>query len=296
MRPVEDIKDDIQKAFEIHGDSFRKAFLQDANSICVKTDNLVEIIRELKSTFPGINRVTTYGRARNLARRPVEELIRLQDAGLSRIHIGLESGSQQVLDFMDKGVTIDQQIEAGRRVKASGISLSEYVILGCGGVNFTEEHAIETARVLNAIDPDFIRVRTLRIAETTPLYDREVSGEFQRLGDVEIIRELRLLIHNFQGITSQFESDHSLNLLMEIRGKLPEAKEKFLSTIDGFLSLTGREQEIFILGRRMGAYRRLKDLQDEPLLRREIESIIEKIREKGGNPEDTAYQMMGRFI
>ncbi len=296
IRPVKDIKSDIDKAFEIHGDTYRKAFLQDANSICVKTEDLVEILEHLRATFPGIHRVTTYGRAKNLARRPVDELVRLREAGLNRIHVGLESGNQRVLDLMQKGVTVEQQIEAGRRVKASGISLSEYVILGCGGKLLTREHAIETANALNAIDPEFIRVRTLRIAANTPLHDLEASGDFQRLSEVDIVRELRSMIRRLDGISSQFESDHSLNLLMEVRGRFPGAKDRILSTIDRFLSLPAERQEVFILGRRLGAFRCLNDLEAQPLLVREIESIIRRIKESGGTPENSAYELMGRMI
>jgi len=296
MRPVEDVKKDITTAFEIHGDNYRKAFLQDANSICVKTDDLVDILEHLKITFPGINRVTTYGRAKNIARRPVDELVKLREAGLSRIHIGLESGSRKVLDMMKKGVTVEQQIEAGRRVRESGISLSEYIILGGGGKEYLEEHALETARVINAIDPDFIRVRTLRIVENTPLHEMEARGEFKRSSEVEVIRELRLMIQNFEGIASQFESDHSLNLLMEIRGKFPDARERILSIIDRFLSFSSEEQEVFILGRRMGALKCLNDLDMDSLLVREIKSVITKLRENGESPEDAAYQLMGRLL
>jgi len=296
MRPVEEVVADIDRAFETHGDTFRKAFLQDANSICIRTDDLVEIIRHLKATFPGVDRVTTYGRAKNLARKPVEDLVRLREAGLNRIHVGLESGSQRVLDFMEKGCTIQQQIEAGRRVKEAGICLSEYVILGCGGRAMWEEHAVETARALNAIDPDFIRVRTLRIVENTPLYNLEMSGEFQRLTEIEIVRELRLLIEGLHGTTSQFESDHSLNLLIEVRGRFPEAKERILATIDRFLSLPDHEKEVFVLGRRMGAIRSLQDLETEPLLVREIEAVIARIKESGRTAEEAAYQLTRRMI
>jgi radical SAM superfamily enzyme YgiQ (UPF0313 family) len=296
IRPVGEVKADIDRAYKIHGDTYRKAFLQDANSICVKTDDLVEILEHLRATFPGIHRITTYGRAKNIARRPVEELVQLREAGLNRIHIGLESGSQRVLDLMEKGVTVEQQIEAGRRVKTSGISLSEYIILGCGGKSLTQEHATETAKTLNAIDPDFIRARTLRIAANTPLHDLEASGEFQRLNEVDTVRELRTIIRRLDGISSQFESDHSLNLLMEVRGRFPGAKDRILSTIDRFLSFPESRQEVFILGRRLGAFRCLNDLETEPLLVREIESIIRRIKENGGSPEDSAYELMGRMI
>jgi radical SAM superfamily enzyme YgiQ (UPF0313 family) len=296
MRTVDEICADIDAAFAVHGDTHRKAFLQDANSICVPTDDLVAILRHLRTTFPGLHRVTTYGRAKNLARRPVEELVRLREAGLSRIHVGLESGSGRVLEFMRKGVTVEQQIEGGRRVREAGIGLSEYVVLGGGGRALSREHAEETARVLNAIDPDFIRVRTLRIVEGTPLRELEREGAFERLDEVGVVRELRRLIEGLTGFTGRFESDHSLNLLMEIRGRFPDARPRLLETIDRFLALPRERQAVFILGRRLGAFRRLSDLDTEPLLVREVEAAADQIRKRGGSPEEAAYEMMGRLL
>jgi radical SAM superfamily enzyme YgiQ (UPF0313 family) len=117
-----------------------------------------EILNHLKTTFPSIERITTYSRSKTVSRKTVEELQDLKRAGISRIHIGLETGYDPLLQFIKKGVTAQEHIEAGKKVKASGISLSEYVILGLGGKEMWREHAVETAKVLNQINPDFIRV------------------------------------------------------------------------------------------------------------------------------------------
>ena len=137
------------------------AFLQDANTLIMRQSELVEVIRFLKKTLPSIVRVTSYTRSKTASKKKLEELIELKDAGLSRLHIGLESGYDPLLQYMDKGTTAAEHIAGGRKVVESGISLCEYVILGLGGKAMWREHAAETARVLNEIDPDFIRFRTL---------------------------------------------------------------------------------------------------------------------------------------
>ena len=143
-----------------------------------------------------------------------------------------ETGDDDLLKYIDKGATAEQMIEAGLKVKKSGISLSEYVLLGIGGQDRWRQHAEGTARVLNAIDPDFIRARTLIVVPGTPLSDKIEQGEFKRLSPEGILREERLLIENLN-VTSEFVSDHVSNYL-SLDGKFPEAKEKFLELIDKF--------------------------------------------------------------
>ena len=114
---------------------------------------------------------------------------------------------------MNKGVTAEQQIEAGRKAREAGMELSEYWMPGLGGRKYTREHALESARVLNAVNPDFIRLRSLRAPERIPLHQKLVSGEFEQLSDDEVIEEIRLFIENLDGITSFVASDHMMNLL-----------------------------------------------------------------------------------
>jgi radical SAM superfamily enzyme YgiQ (UPF0313 family) len=252
-RPVEDILGDIDRAAAYHGDRFQTAFLQDANSLVMKTSDLVQVLSRMKEKFPNIRRVTSYARARTVARKTVEELKQLHKVGLSRLHIGLESGYDALLEYMKKGVTSELAIEAGQKVKQSGLSLCFYVVLGLGGRLRLEgeetwrKHALETARVLNAVDPDYIRVRTLTIKEGMPLYEKLLSGEFEKASDAEVVREEELLIENLE-VTSHFVSDHSTNVLMEVRGKLPEDKEQMLSIIRRYLELSEEEQLNFRLG------------------------------------------------
>lgn len=250
-REVEDIFKDIDSAAR-YGDRYETAFLQDANSLILKTPDLVKVISYLKEKIPSIQRITSYARTRTAARKTVEELKQLHKAGLSRLHIGLESGYDALLDYMKKGVTSDLAIEAGKKVKESGISLCFYVILGLGGHLRLEGketwriHALETARVLNAVDPDYIRLRTLTIKKGMPLYRKLQNGEFEKASEAEVVREEKLLIENLK-VTSHLVSDHSTNVLMDVKGKLPEDKEHMLSIIRKYLGMSEEEKLVFRL-------------------------------------------------
>jgi radical SAM superfamily enzyme YgiQ (UPF0313 family) len=252
-RPLEEVLQDVDKAAAFHGDVFQTAFLQDANSLVMKTEELVQVLTRLKERFPSVQRVTSYARARTVARKSLEELKQLHEAGLSRLHIGLESGYDPLLEYMNKGVTADLVIDGGRKVVESGISLCLYVVLGLGGRLRLEgdetwrNHALHTARVLNEVNPDYIRVRTLTIKEGMPLYQKLLSGEFEESNDAEKVREERLLIENLD-VSSYFASDHSTNVLMDVRGQLPQDKEAMLSIMDRYLKLTEVEQVNFRLG------------------------------------------------
>jgi radical SAM superfamily enzyme YgiQ (UPF0313 family) len=274
----------------------KNVFLQDGNNLVLKTDDLMEILRYLKETFPSIERITSYARAKTVSKKTVEELQDLYRVGLSRIHIGLETGYDPLLQYMKKGVTAQEHIDAGRKVKESGISLSEYVILGLGGRRMWRGHAIETAKVLNQINPDFIRVRTLKVLKTMPLYEKIEKGEFTLLADDEIVGEERLLIENLEGITSTFVSDHILNLLEEVEGKFPQEKGKMLAQIDRYLALSSEEKANFRLGRRAGVYRSVDDLSN-PELKGQVENAIRRIElEQPGGLEKVLSDLMESFI
>jgi len=272
------------------------AFLQDANSLVMSTENLVEVVSYLKETFPGLKRITSYARSSTLARKLEEDLRRLKLAGLNRIHVGLESGSDEVLSYVNKGVTADQQIVGGQRVVAAGIELSEYVMPGLGGRRLSRQHALETARVLNAIGPDFVRIRSLALPAGTALREKWEQGEFERPSDEEMVHELRLFIDHLDGITSYVASDHILNVLEEVEGQLPEDKPALLSVIDRFLSLPGEERLLFQVGRRLGLFRNLSDLEDPGLRSRAVE-LREKLAARFGGDLDKAIRtLVERYI
>ena len=274
----------------------KNVFLQDANNLILRTKNLVEILNYLKDSFPSVNRITTYSRARTVARKKVDELRELHEAGLSRVHMGLESGYDPILEFVQKGVTAREHIDAGRKIKQSGISLSEYIMPGLGGKSMWREHAVETARVLNEIDPDFIRVRTLKVLDIMPLHRRIEGGEFELLSDDGMVEEEKLLIENLDGITSRFTSDHILNLLEEVEGEFPEDKEKMLAVINRYLALSRPERDNFRLGRRAGYYRSLDDMEN-PELRSRVDAIMRRIeKQHPGELDRIISELMESFL
>jgi hypothetical protein len=271
-------------------------FLQDADSLVMKTDEIAEILRYIRRVFPSVRRITTYCRSHTAARKTIEELKILKDAGLARIHVGLESGSDTVLKIIRKGASAEEHITAGKNIMAAGLSLSEYIIPGLGGTIHSRQHARETARVINAINPDFVRLRTLHVVEGTPLMDMMQSGEFQPPGDEDIVKEIREFIEGLEGINSTIVSDHILNLLEEIEGAMPKDKERMLAVIDRYFSLSARERLIFRLGRRRGIYRSLDDLDDAGVYG-ELNDVVEHYEKLGGGVlEKQLSAFMNGFI
>ena len=270
-------------------------FLQDANSLIMKTEDLGQVIVYLKTAFPRATRITSYARSQTAMKKKPVELIQLRQAGLTRLHIGLESGFDPILEFMKKGETAEQHIKGGRNVVESGISLSEYVILGLGGKELSTFHAKHTANVLNEIDPEFIRIRSLTINSRVPLSAEVASGEFLRATDEDIIREERIFIENLK-VHSNYISDHISNLLPEMEGKLPEDKEHLLAILDGFESLSLQERTNFVVGRRVGLYKTLQDL-DDPQRHDLVEQIKLKLTrgEKKFDPK-IIFSLMEDFI
>jgi radical SAM superfamily enzyme YgiQ (UPF0313 family) len=257
----------------------KSVFLQDANTLIMRTPDLVKVLLFLKESFPQVNRITSYARSKTAAKKTVEELIQLKDAGLSRLHIGLESGSDEVLKFVDKGVTAAEQIEGGKNVKKSGISLSEYIMPGLGGKKWSDVNALETARVLNEIDPDFIRLRTLGLGPVHPLWAKVQSGEYEPPTDDEIAAEIGKMIEKLE-VTSYLASDHMSNLLPEVEGKFPEAKQACLDVINRYLALPEKDRLNYKVGRRMGYYEKLDDIKDKSIYSR-VEEIIDSIELSG---------------
>lgn len=248
IRPVDDVKEDIRIAKQFYGDEVRTVFIGDANSLAVKTRDLVKILRFLYETFPYLERVTSYGRAKTLVKKPLEDLKALKEAGLTRLHLGLETGDRFLLRLANKGPTPEEMVVAGRKVVEAGISLSEYVMAGLGGKNWWEQHARNTAAVLNKIDPDFIRLRTTMLTPGLPMYDLVESGEWVHSSPVELLKEERLLIECLEGINSQFVSDHNSNLLY-LNGKFPEDKEEMLEVMDAVIAkVAEQEQEAEVRG------------------------------------------------
>ena len=273
-------------------------FLQDADNLIMKTDELVEVLEFLRENFPEITRITTYSRSRTIARKSGDELVRIRKAGLNRIHVGLETGYDPLLKIIKKGVTSGQQIDAGQKVLAAGMELSEYVMPGLGGQEMWKEHAVATAKVLNLINPHFIRLRSLRIPARVPLIEKVRSGEFTKQTDDMIAEEIRVFIDTLDNITSTVTSDHIMNLLEEVNGTFPDDKQKMLDVIQRYQSMPDEERMIYRVGRRGGAYRSTMDVERDHATRKKIENLIREIREHNGETglEHAINDMVDQYI
>ena len=273
-------------------------FLQDADNLIMKTGDLVESLNFLREKFPEITRITTYSRSKTITKKSLDALKSIRAAGLDRVHIGLETGYDPLLKFVKKGVTAAEQIEAGQKVKAAGMEVSEYVMPGLGGKEMWREHALETARVLNAIDPHFIRLRSLRVPSRVPLYESLQDGTFTPLTDDEVAAEIHLFIESLTGITSTVTSDHMMNLLPEVSGKFPEDKEKMLKVVEAYQALPDAERLIFRVGRRGGAYESTEDLHADPATYGSVQSIVEQVRAESGfsGVEAMIREMVDRYV
>jgi hypothetical protein len=233
----------------------KTCFIQDADSLIMRTDRLVEALKHLKSELPSLERVTSYARAKTLCRKSLEELKEVRAAGLTRLHVGLESGDDEVLRYVDKGVTAEEQVEAGLKAMEAGFQLSEYVMPGLGGLDRWREHAVNTAKALNKINPHYIRVRSLVPRRGTPLYEDYVQGRFKLLSPHGYVREIKLFVEHLD-VDGRLCFDHFCNpsyrgerglihvFKIESEGyKLPDEKEEVLKAADRALEV---EEDRFI--------------------------------------------------
>lgn len=229
-RDPEEVKADLRKARLMYS-YVGSIFLADGNTVAMNSDKLADIISYARDLFPEAERVSSYGGARFLKGKPVRNLRKLREAGLDIIYFGLESGDDEILARMDKGVDSAGMIEAARRVKEAGIALSVYILLGLGGEDLWLQHAENTARALNAMQPDYIRPRTLAILPGMPLYEEAREGRFREASGETVMRELQALLNALEVEDAWFLSDHISNYI-PVYGHLPEDREKMLATID----------------------------------------------------------------
>lgn len=276
-------------------EGMESVFLQDANSLVVRPDDLVRILEYLRVCFPSVERVTSYARSQTIDRIKSMDLQRISAARLNRIHIGLESGADEVLQRVQKGTDQAMQIRAGQKVKKAGMELSEYVMPGLGGRSLSQTHAVETAEALNQINPDFIRLRTLAIPNRTELYHNWQNGDFVKMSDCEVAEEILLLLENLEGITSTLQSDHILNLFQEVEGKFPQDKQAMMAVIQKFLELPAEEKMLYQVGRRLGVFVQLADLE-QVANRQKVISACQDYKITPNNVDEKIDELMKRFI
>ncbi len=212
----------------------RRVFLQDGDALVYPYPKLVDILEHLNEKLPDLERIGTYATPQDILRRSVEELKELKRLKLGIFYTGIESGDDEVLQKIGKGVSHDQMVEAGRKAKEAGITLSLTVILGLGGVDGTRKHVLETARVLSEIDPEYGGALTLTLVPGTPLYAESQQGNFALLSPFEFLAELKGIIENSSFTNCFFSSMHASNYL-SVRGTLPTDKEMMLKEIQHVL-------------------------------------------------------------
>jgi len=246
VRPVADIKADMREAAAGEGDRVQTLFFPAGNTIAMKTADLVDICRCAREIFPRLTRITVYGSAQYIRRQGPAAMRELAEAGLSRIHVGLESGDDEILNRIKKGTDSREQIEAAQMAMAAGIELSLYVILGIGGRERTLEHVRETVQVLNQISPHFIRLRTFVPKLNTPLLQAVRDGSFQMMGPHGILNETAAIIRGL-AVDSHLVSDHYTNYL-NVFGRLPVDRERMLHQIETALQLDENTFRPFFIG------------------------------------------------
>lgn len=297
IRTVEEIKQDIASA-QLHyaGTPFETCFLQDGDSFAMRTNDLIEVLKTLKEAFPSLKRISSYGRAQTMMRKSDAEMGEIHDAGLNMLYCGIESGSDHVLEMVNKGVTQDTIIQSTLRARQAGMSVMAFVILGLGGKELSHKHVNQTAHVLNSINPNSVRMMSLAVKQDTEIWTKIENGSFTMLSETEMIEEQRRLIESLEGIHSHYGNFHGINLLTEIEGVLPEDKKKLLSTIDIFLSLSPELQYNYTLGKRLGYYGRLAGFQNSPRFESVQLQVDKLMADNPGSIEAVFHDLRNRVI
>ncbi len=282
------LSDSCRAVLSWYGSGGKHVFLQDADALTMKPAHLEWILQKIREFFPFVRRITAYSRSATTERLGFGILQKLQSAGLNRIHSGLESGDETLLSLMQKGASPETHIRGGKVVREAGMELSLYVMPGLGGLQHSVNHAVHTAAIISRIEPDVVRLRTLTIVPGTPLYDMWRSNAFTPLTDSQIISEIRLFLTHLDVSRGHLVSDHTINLLPELEGRLPDEIPAMIRIIDRFLDMPSHDRTLYQIGRRIGIFRNLSDIQDP--FRREIASRCwDRLNDESIDP-DTAIR------
>jgi len=233
VRSEEDIFADID-SMEAYGEQYRKIFLADGNAMVLSFDKLSRILDKLKDTFPKMTRVSAYALPKDIAAKSDEELKALADKGLKLLYVGIESGDDELLQRINKGENFEITSHALQRARKAGIKLSVMILNGLGGKNYSLQHAINSAKVVNEIQPEFLSTLVLSYPYGEEHFMKKFDGEFIPLNTIELIAEIKVFIETLELNQSVFRSDHASNYLI-LRGNFPRDKEEMLSRINGVL-------------------------------------------------------------
>lgn len=231
VRDLQEVVEDLEMARKYYQRiKVKRIFLADGDALIVKTADLLYILDKCKEYFPEVERISVYGAPKDIIHKTPEELKQLKDAGLDMVYMGLESGDDQVLKEVKKGVTAAEMIEAGQKVRAAGMILSMTIISGLGGKKLMREHALNSAKVISAIKPEYVGFLTLLIEPGTPMYEQYKAGELDLLTPEEALDETQLFIENVDAEGTVFRANHASNYV-PLAGTLNAEKSKILAQI-----------------------------------------------------------------
>lgn len=242
IRPLEDVKNDLIEMSKYSG-YFDRIFLADGDALVVKTDYLLEVLKTIRELFPNLGRVSAYATAQDINRKSIDELKELYDAGLEMLYIGFESGSDEILQEVNKGVVSKDYIDAMKKCKEVGFITSITIIAGLGGVDKMHENAIETARVISLTKPDYVGYLTMRLYKNTPMYEDYKSGKFKMPDAAEILEEMKMFLENVDSKGTVFRSNHASNYVL-LAGTLNEDREELINAIDTTLKKKSFRAEV----------------------------------------------------
>jgi radical SAM superfamily enzyme YgiQ (UPF0313 family) len=241
VRGADGIQSDLNSLPKSIKNNTRRVFLADGNALAMSTEEMQDVLRVLNRELPALERVGTYGYAKDVRDKSVEELKTLWEAGLGIMYLGLETGEERLLRWVRKGVTTEENVEASLKIRRAGISLSITIILGLGGKERSEQHAVATAEALNRIDPEYVGALTLMIPPGTQLYEIVQHGDFQPMKPFDILRELRILIEHVNLSECIFRTNHASNYL-PLRGTLSRDKPRLLEVLDS--AIESKDEQI----------------------------------------------------
>lgn len=234
VRSSEEVFEDIETAGRVIPET-RKVFLADGNAMVLSTSKLIAVLDELSRVLPKLRRVSIYANAQDLLNKSEDDLRLLRSKGLQIVYLGLESGSDTVLQRIDKGSTAAEMIQGVQRAQNAGIKVSVIALLGLGGPELSTEHAVETARVVNAMDPQYLSMLTLMLVPGTPLHEQWQNGEFEMMEAEPLLRELRHVIDHLDGLSRCiFRTNHASNYV-PLAGTLSKDRERLLETLNAAL-------------------------------------------------------------
>lgn len=230
IRLLEDIKKDLIEMSQ-YGSYWRRIFLADGDALVLKTSDLLEILKTIKQYYPNIERVSSYATAGDINRKSIEELKALRDAGLEMLYIGFESGDDEILRKINKGLTYKDYVSAMAKCKEVGFKTSITIIAGLGGVELMEQNAKGTAKIISETKPDYVSYLTMRIYKNTPLYLDYINGKFNMPDAEEILQEMKIFLENVDSEGTIFRSNHASNYVL-LAGTLNEDKKGLIEAID----------------------------------------------------------------